>query len=369
MLKLAKTILLSLCICGSALADVLTIKDDAPSQYVVKKGDTLWDISGMYLNSPWRWPELWGKNPQIDNPHLIYPGDVLRLVYGADGKPRLMVASGPSVVKVSPSKRTTNKRYQPVETLPLKDIMPYLHHERILMGEEFDAAPMVLGGNHNTARKIAGDLIYVKGELQEHELYGIYKKKFECSGDVDDQKIYELELVATARVITHAQNEDVYKVRVLTSRSEVKLGDKILPLASDLSLPVNYTLTKPVEDLDAEILGGSIDIREYGKYDVVILNAGSEDGLETGNVVGVYAKSPEIMMQKGKPVYAEDASAYSRLVDDFNDKEKLVMPNENSGHLVVFKVYDKFSYALVTENSFPVRRGDKVGAPVSISIK
>ncbi|WP_111979723.1 LysM peptidoglycan-binding domain-containing protein [Algibacillus agarilyticus] len=365
MLKIAQTVLLSLFLSAVAFADTLTIRDDAPSQYVVKKGDTLWDISAMYLNSPWMWPELWGKNPQIDNPHLIYPGDVLRLVYGADGQPRLVVASSQNVVKVSPTKRTTIKRYQPVETLPLSEITPYLRYERILMGDEFNNAPMLLGGTSHTKRKIAGNMVYAKGRLNIDEMYGVYKKSREII-DTEGDVYYELSLAGTARLIDYGGEGGTHKVRLLTNLMEMNQGDRLIPLLSDQSLPASYTLTIPEDNISTTILATSSKSSEFGKLEVVIINNGSNDGLRTGNVLGIYSASPNIMMEKGLPVYEEDASQFTRLMNKWQDKKSHVMPVEVIGQMVVFKVYEEVSYALITKNNQVVRLQDTVGMPKSM---
>ena len=114
----------------SSHADVLSIKKDAPKQYVVKKGDTLWDISGVYLSEPWLWPQLWQMNPQINNPHLIYPGDALALIYDAHGNPRLVINSG--FKKLSPQGRMTPKGKNAIPTLPLELLRPYLTYEQAI---------------------------------------------------------------------------------------------------------------------------------------------------------------------------------------------------------------------------------------------
>ncbi|NTS78653.1 LysM peptidoglycan-binding domain-containing protein [Catenovulum sp. SM1970] len=367
MLKIAKSLLISLLAVGIAFADELTLRDDAPTQYVVKKGDTLWDISAMFLNSPWKWPELWGHNPQIDNPHLIYPGDILRLVYTADGQPRLVVANTSNVIKVSPTKRTTIKRYQPVETLPLSTITPYLSYERILLGPEYDDAPMVLGGDTHTKRKIEGDTIYAGGNLSPDEMYGIYTKSRqfgETNAETGEVAFYELELAGTARVMRLDEDRVSHKMKILNSRQTIKQGYRLLPLLSDKSLPANYTLTPPAEVISANIIGTSSKSREFSKLEVVIIDAGSEQGLATGNVMGVYSRSPQVVMQEGLPVYVEDASAFTKFVDQFEENKQILdLPTELVGQIVVFKVYDKVSYALVTEAEKVLRVDDYVGMP------
>ncbi len=366
MRKLAQTLLLSLAFSASAIADVLTLREDAPTQYVVKKGDTLWDISALFLNTPWKWPELWGHNPQIENPHLIYPGDILRLVYTDDGQPRLVVANAETnnVVKVSPTKRTTIKRYQPVETLPLSEITSYLNYERILVAGEYDDAPMVLGGSTSTKRKVKGDIIYSQGDLEANVMYGIYNKIREF-GEKGSQ-IYELELAGTTRVSKSADENGVVTLKVLSNKRDIAQGFKLFPLLDDQSLPANYTLSIPEQEINARILGASSRVTEFTKLEVVIIDAGKEHGLSTGNVLGIYNDSPVVYMQKGKPVYKEDASRYTKIIDSFREdsaKNELKMPTENTGEMVLFKVYDTVSYGIIMDANAAIRVNDVVKLP------
>ena len=158
----------------AAHADVLNIRENAPQRYVVKKGDTLWDLSAIYLDQPWQWPKLWGWNPQIENPHLIYPGDVLSLTYDADGQPRLSINS--KVIKLSPKIHTRVKSKQAIPTLPLRLIRPYISYEQSLEGEYLDSLPYVMGSTENSKTWIAGQRIYVNQPLDSKQTYAIYRK-------------------------------------------------------------------------------------------------------------------------------------------------------------------------------------------------
>ncbi|HSG52790.1 MAG TPA: LysM domain-containing protein, partial [Rheinheimera sp.] len=200
MLKKIATVVTLVVLSGffNVFADVLQIRDDAPASYVVKKGDTLWDISAMYLNEPWLWPQLWQMNPQIDNPHLIYPGDTLTLVYDAQGRPRLMVND--NVKRLSPGARKTMKGDDAVSTLPLSMIRHYLTFEQSLTDEQIAALPYILGSDANVKHSVADHTIYAKGVLEPGSSYGVYRKGKPYI-DLENGELlgYETTLVATAR--------------------------------------------------------------------------------------------------------------------------------------------------------------------------
>ncbi|WP_440903226.1 LysM peptidoglycan-binding domain-containing protein [Catenovulum sp. SX2] len=356
-----------LIVATQSIADVLKIRDDAPQEYVVKKGDTLWDISALFLNSPWKWPKLWGMNPQIENPHLIYPGDVLALIYDEQGQPKLVVktAANNNVVKLSPSKRIQYKRYEAIATLPLNVITPYLNYERTLFENEFDSASMVIGGDTNTKNKVKGDLIYATGELDTGKLYGVYRKIREYDTGFFSSNAQELKLTGTARVLSSEDEEKDHpaRLRIVTSKSEVRSGDKLLSLLTDQSLPATFTLTIPEQAIDAKILTSSSGLSEFSKLEVVVINSGSKHGLKPGHVLGVYRQGPDIIMDDDQPVYTEDAGRFSQFFHRFNPFSDYEMPFEAIGNLVVFKTYNELSYALVTDTKKALQLGDMVALP------
>ena len=146
----------------SVFADEIALRPDHPNRYVVVKGDTLWDISARFLESPWRWPEVWSFNPQIENPHLIYPGDVVALVYDESGKPMLKVERGQATVKFSPKVRATRVD-KPISSIPLDAISQFLGKPRIVTKREINNAAYVLAGTENRIIAGEGDIVYVRG--------------------------------------------------------------------------------------------------------------------------------------------------------------------------------------------------------------
>jgi hypothetical protein len=138
-----------------ASADTLTLKKDHPDKYIVKKGDTLWDISGRFLTKPWLWPRLWDMNKQIKNPHWIYPGDRLRLTW-VNGQPKLVLdqsdaREGKRLVKLTPKVRIEENR-APVSTVELSEISQFLRADMVAdMNTDLEHAPYVLGENNDSS--------------------------------------------------------------------------------------------------------------------------------------------------------------------------------------------------------------------------
>lgn len=350
-----------------AAADVLTIKKDAPKQYIVKKGDTLWDISGVYLDQPWQWPDLWQMNPQIANPHLIYPGDALSLIYDKDGNPRLV--KNARYKKLSPEGRITPKGKQAVPTLPLELLRPYLTYQQAISTDGIAEQPYVLGASVNTKMNTMGHVLYVKGDLHLNEAYGVYRQ-----GDklVDpkskDVLAHKAELVAIVRAFRSGDvaNGVPASVKVELVKQEIKPHDFLMPAMEGQMLPAYFTMKRPDTTMNGTIIASANELREFSTMDIVVLNLGA-DKVEPGFVLDIQRQSPEVFDGREGPRYREDSSSLEKLISDTNeffgiesDEDSNVwhMPKEKVGELMVFKVYDNVSYALIVKNQHPIRVGD-----------
>lgn len=196
-----------------SIADEILLNESAPTTYVVVKGDTLWDISAVFLEQPWLWPKLWRLNPEISNPHLIYPGDVLRLVYDENGEPMLVVNQpettddGKPVVVVkekpnlkwSPKVRTTVKG-EAIEILPLHIIAPYIRYQNLFTQEQLDTMPYVIGSDEGHRSSIDNFNVYVNDNLVLAKTYGIYHKGKEIVDPETQESLgFEGVLVGTAQ--------------------------------------------------------------------------------------------------------------------------------------------------------------------------
>jgi len=360
-------IMLTLSAAFPAVADVLKIKKDAPKQYVVKKGDTLWDISGIYLDEPWLWPELWQMNPQIDNPHLIYPGDALALIYDADGNPRLVINKG--YRKLSPQGRITPKGRNAITTLPLEMIKPYISYEQAMNSDDIKGKPYILGANENTKTQTLGHILYAKGDLQVHKAHAIYHKGDPYTDLTGEVLATRASYVGIARAFRAGDEKNGVpsSLRVESVKREIQQGDFLMPAMEGQMLPAYFDIHRPLEPVTGNIIASPREVREFSTMDVVVLNLGSEQNIEAGHVLDLERQSPTVIDGPRGPRYPEDSSKYEKLLSDVSqlfgdesDEESTTwtMPKEKVGELIVFKVYDKVSYALITKNQHPIRIGD-----------
>ncbi|WP_052383995.1 LysM peptidoglycan-binding domain-containing protein [Litchfieldella xinjiangensis] len=328
---------------GSASAQGLGdsgLRDDAPDSYTVVRGDTLWDISGRFLRHPWQWPRIWGVNPQIDNPHLIYPGDSVYLYY-ENGQPRLGLERGQGEVRLSPDVRRVPRR-EAVPPLPLERVQHFLSDHRVV--DESTLAtqlPYVLAGDDRRLVSGAGDRIYARGELAAQGRWGIYRPGEAYHDSVTGEFLgQEMAGVGQARWIS--QEEDIALLEVVASRQEVRDGDVLLPLET-FTLPVAFQPAPPTRFVDGRILAVPGGVRFIGRLHVVALDRGSRDGLGPGHVLRVE--------QRGE------------LVTDPVTQEAVRLPGSPAGLVMVFRAYDKMSYALVMQASRSLSVGDRAHSP------
>ncbi|MBO1273128.1 LysM peptidoglycan-binding domain-containing protein [Shewanella sp. 4t3-1-2LB] len=340
-------------------ADVLTLKPGRPDTYVVKKGDTLWDISAMFLNDPWRWPKLWGANPQIANPHLIFPGDRLTLVF-IDGEPRLV---NKPFIHNSPEGRIKSKS----DAIPLIDlalIEPYLVQNRIVDPEWLQQQPMVLGGESPSRHHVADNIIYIRGNLPEGTKLGIYQPGRQFEDDSSGESLgQEAILTATGRVI---ESGDISKVLLLNNFRETIAGFRAFSLEDDAFMSA-YLMPHAGTVAGAKVLASEKDIREMGKFDIAYINRGSKDGVEAGQVFTVFKPGAEVVIGNDNiPVLPDEQSAYDKLLAAMDSDSAVKLPNLYRGQLMVFKVFDKTSMGLILVDKRPVRVGDLLTQPVTI---
>lgn len=327
---------------GNVLADTLEIKGDAPQSYTVVKGDTLWDISAKYLEKPWRWPELWEGNPQIVNPHLIYPGDVISLLY-VDGKPQLGINRAHGKMKLSPKIRST-----PIDDalplLPIGAVKQFIIKLSLLDKATIDSAPYVVRGEEGRLVAAQGDRIYVKGLSDTGDKnYQIYHAGDPIEDPATGEIIaYETLFVGDAKLDSIGDPSTL----LLTSNTrEISVGDIALPRDKDKIL-TDYQLKVPDEQLSGkvlEVIGGG---GAFGRFQTVIVDLGTSDGLQRGDVLSVYTK--------GETVPNTVSSARNEIV---------TLPDERAGSVVIVEAYENLSYAYVVESRKHMRELDEVRTP------
>ncbi|MCL1143871.1 LysM peptidoglycan-binding domain-containing protein [Shewanella gaetbuli] len=341
-------------------ADTLTLKAGHPDTYIVKKGDTLWDISGYFLKDPWRWPKLWGVNPQIANPHLIYPGDRLTLVF-IDGQPRL--------VKKQHIKKGVEGRIVPkdgaIPAIDLALIQPYLVQNRVVAQEWLDEQPMVLSGESPSKHHILGDVVYVNADMPVGQKVAIYQPGREFSDTETGEDLgREVILTASGRVTA---NGDVSKVELLSNLRETKIGYAVVPVEDDALMSAYFLPTAAELDVPAHVLATASQNREAGKLEVVYLDKGLAAGVQPGHVFAIYRDGEEVVLDNsGTPVRPVDRSTYDKLVAHISDDKVFKVPDVYHGNLMVFKVFDKTSLGLIMQSDRAVRVKDKLITPDSL---
>lgn len=329
---------------GSAHAQGLSwddgLRGDAPDRYTVSRGDTLWDISGRFLRHPWQWPEVWQVNPQIDNPHLIYPGDVVYL-YDCNGRPCLGLERGQGQVTLSPTLRTTPHR-EAIEPIPMEAIGQFLREHRVIEDPDaLDELAYVVGGDDRRLISGAGDRLYARGSVERAGRVGLYRLG-ERYVDSASGELLGLELESIGQARRQRSEDDIVVLEVTTSSQEVRNNDIVLPL-EDRALTSQFYPRPPERAVDGRILAVPGGVRFIGSLQVVAIDRGRRDGLETGHVL--------MVEQRGE------------MVDDPRTGEALRLPGEDAGLVMIFRPYDKMSYGLVMQASRTLAVGDRVHNP------
>lgn len=318
--------------------DTLALQDNYPKTYVVVKGDTLWDISGMFLKSPWKWPQLWGYNQQIDNPHLIYPGDVLTLKW-VDGQPRLVLNDG--IIRLSPKAKVTRLK-DAIPAIPLKDINSFLSDNIVMDSDELTAAPYVVGGTTQRIVAGAGDRVYARGTLVgDYSRQNIYRPAKEYIDPVTSEHL-GFEMFKIGDAVVAKKKGDIISLDLRKTREEVSALDRVYPSPKESIQSIFYPKA-PDNDIDGRILSVLRGVRQAGQYDVVAINQGVREGLAPGHVLTIF-RAGEVLK-------------------DPLTKEMIILPSEESGLMMIFKAYDKVSYALILKATDIVSIGDEVHSP------
>lgn len=328
---------------------------NAPDSHTVKRGDTLWDISKLFLKSPWRWPELWGMNlDQIRNPHLIYPGQVLYLDK-SNGRARLRLARPvePVTEKLSPRVRVEPLENSAIASVPMHLIGPFLNEAMVFETNQLNVAPRVVATQENRVLASRGESAYVRGDMdaaRDWQLFRLPRPLLDpATGEILG---YEARYVGAAQLVQRGEVRDgpdgkpevVPSTITLTQlREEAAVGDRLAPLPPrDYNAFMPHSPEQPIAGQIVSIYGDGLNA---GQNQVVALNRGARDGLERGHVLALWRNG-------------------SRTVDPTSsDRATLVLPDERHGLLFVFRVFERVSYALILQVQDPVRQGDRFTQP------
>lgn len=361
----------SLIISVNVWADDIQINPSHPDQYTVAKGDTLWDISSKFLKHPWQWPELWRHNTQIKNPHLIYPGDTLYFSV-INGKPQLnlsrtdlpqpeAVSNSACVLKeedyshgrknfaVSPEGKVLpcireSSLKQAVKLIPTENIAAYLTSPKVVDENELNNAPYIVAfaGEHLIVG--AGDRVYVRAITEsQSRAYTIYRPgKPYISPETGENLGYEAQYIAGS---TLEQAGDPATLALTKTNQEVRTGDRIMP-STEEDIALNYFPRPPEESIKGSIISVLGGVTQIGRYNVVVIDKGTADGLLPGHQLNIY--------QTGKQV----RDRYSQVKND-----TVNLPDEIAGTLMVFRPFERVSYALVMSATQALHILDKVRTP------
>ena len=337
---------------GVALSELAA---NAPESYTVKPRDTLWDISKLFLNRPWRWPELWGMNlEQIRNPHLIYPGQVLYLDK-SDGRARLRMGqpSGVSNEKLSPRVRSQSSDDLAIAAIPLHLIEPFLNEAVIFDTNELAAAPRIVAAQEGRVLLSRGDTAYVRGDLGNQLDYRIFREPKPLKDPTTGEVLgFEATYVGTAdyrqpgetRTGADGKAEIVPATFAVTSiRQEAGIGDRLAAVPERQFS--NYAPHAPQSAMAGQIASIYGEGLNAGQNQIVSLNKGARDGMERGHVLALWRDG-------------------ARTVDTTDAKKPAMkLPDERHGLLFVFRVFDRMSYALILSVKEPVKAGDRFTQP------
>jgi LysM domain len=386
MLKKLPAVCAGLLLTLSVFAASVELNEHHPDTYTVQKGDTLWSISARFLQRPWLWPEVWQANPQVSNPHLIYPGDVINLVY-VNGQPRLGIAGqggfGPHV-RATP----VDDAIKPV---PLSAIEDFLKKPRIISEDEFKHAPHVVGIEDHHINGLTGQLVYVRGldapAGQQFTLvrpmgryYEITSKDGQPSAtyrqplDVRDNRMemlwHEAPWDSTLHGDVHFLGYEVMQFGtvqitragspastvVLNADFEVRAGDYLLPLDT-LGYDYEYVPHPPKQlPPNMTVITFTDALNAVGRLQVVGLSRGSTDGVENGQVYSIFTPGDQV---EDRTDFPEDSvKAFLHPKD-----AQVQLPEEYIGHVMVFRTFEHVSYGLIMDGIKPVHLGDRLYEP------
>jgi len=322
------------------------LADNAPDTYVVERGDTLWDISALFLNEPWRWPELWSVNPDLRDPNLIYPGDVLYLRWD-NGKPGVYLTSAPreGVTKLSPKMRS-EPLASAIPEIPRDVIDPFIANHRFETAVDRSLHPRVAGGSGGRLISGMGDSIYVAGRLSSGVVtYDVVRPSQELTDPISGEFLGQLMMSVGRVALSHegANKGEASRFDVVAAREELRVGDILLPVVDGEVVSVFKPRAPDVEVSSGVILSVDSGVSQIGALDVVATNLGRDDAVEVGHVLGVVKVAEKIR--------------------DPETREWLSVPAAHAGTLILFAVHEKASFGLILRANQPLAVGDELINP------
>lgn len=321
-------------------AKPLELAADAPDRHIVVPSDTLWDISAKFLKDPFRWPELWKMNAdQVRNPHRIYPGQVL-ILDRSGGDPTLKIGN---LVKLGPEVRVETPP-QEIPAIPANAIEPFLSQPLVINAGDFDTAPRVVATQENRVFTGTGDLIYATNNADPAVKRWHVFRPGRPLIDPDNKETLGIEAVYLGTARPTGERGDVQPLELTSVKQEIGRGDYLVP--AERPQEMSYVPHAPAQEVDGRVMLIYGGVGEAASNSVVSLSRGKADGLEVGHVLAIYRAG---------------ATVTNRFEDD--KVQTHTLPDERIGLAFVFRVFDRVSYALITQAYRPVMEGDRVRKP------
>lgn len=303
-----------------------SIRTDHPGEYTVVKGDTLWDISERFLNRPWLWPEIWQVNPQIKNPHLIYPGDRVSLTY-VNGQPQLQLI------------RAASRTGGPIGTYPAEGLQSFLVEAKIVSANDLKRAPYVVSTEDDRLIASIGNHIYARGDLSEGR-YSVFRPgKALIDPDSGELLGHEAIHVSRASMVTSG---DPAKMVITSNKRETLVGDRLMQ--NDGITQLDFQPRVADIGKAGKIISLFDALARVGQNQVVVINLGANDGVQPGDVLSVYGNDRKV-----------------RDVVSGKKHDWVTIDGEKSGVLMVFRAFERASYALVVQSEKTINLYDRVG--------
>ncbi|NRA23642.1 MAG: LysM peptidoglycan-binding domain-containing protein [Oleispira sp.] len=319
----------------STISHGLALKEGAPERYTVKKGDTLWGIAERFTDDAWQWPNIWYQNDQIDNPHLIFPEDTIGLV-SINGE--IKVAIVKRGIESRTVKITPTARIEPIEsaipTIPMDAIMPFIVNNRIVEPGELEGSPYILS---------AGGTAYGRGDFSAGiaSAYGIFRASTVYKDPITEEILgLEAKEIGLANVISN--EKDIVKLNLVKTSQQVTEGDRLLT-TENRQVVARFQPKAPDDYVDGFIISVPGGVTQIGQYSMIVINKGQRDGITEGAILDI--------MKRGE------------IVRDRTKEEAVRLPSEKAGQLMVFRSYEKLSYALVVKATRALNVGDQVRSP------
>jgi len=324
-------------------ADELKINPNRPDQYTVVRGDTLWDISGKFLQQPWLWPQLWRGNPHIKNPHLIYPKDVLYFSM-VDGRPYLSLTRGNGRnIKLHPSIRKEDLE-EAIKMIPTDAIAQFLSSPKVVEKGDLDKAPYVVDFPDEHIVVGSGDRAYVRKILEPKTVAYTFFRQGEAYIRPVTKEILGYEALYLGEAVLKRAGDPATFV-VTKSNGEIRVGDRLIPSTED-DFALNFFPVAPSQRIQGSIISVLNGVAQIGRNNIVVIDRGTEDGVKVGHVLDIY--------QRGRLIKDPVNTA---------DRTLLKLPDEKAGTLMIFRPFKRVSYALIMNASGAIHLLDKVKNP------